>query len=287
MAYATVLASDLIAKFQYAVDNHWGYIWGTAGVLWTEKDQDKMDKTTSDTYEKARKYGRKWIGHTVSDCSGMFTWAFKELGSYMYHGSDTIWNQYTVKRGELVKGNRDDGVELKPGTAVFVHKTSGARRTHIGLFIGNGKVIEAAGTQAGVIISEVTNPKWAEWGELKYVAYSADEQSAMNIGTPTLRRGHKNANVAKLQELLKAAGCYNGDIDGAFGPQTDEAVRLFQRKNGLTVDGIVGAKTWAALEKIQPAGGSDEEKRYVATVPDLTKAQAETLKNMFPQAVFK
>lgn len=50
-----------------------------------------------------------------------------------------------------------------------------------------------------------------------------------------------------VQTKLKNWGYYKGAIDGIYGAQTKAAVKLFQKKNGLTVDGIVGPKTAAAL----------------------------------------
>ena len=52
-----------------------------------------------------------------------------------------------------------------------------------------------------------------------------------------------------IQTKLKRWGYYTGAIDGIYGPQTKKAVRYFQSKNGLTVDGIVGPKTWEELLK--------------------------------------
>ena len=63
----------------------------------------------------------------------------------------------------------------------------------------------------------------------------------------TLRRGSTGQLVRELQTRLKRWGYYTGAVDGVFGAGTEKAVRLFQKKNGLTVDGIVGAKTAAAL----------------------------------------
>ena len=63
----------------------------------------------------------------------------------------------------------------------------------------------------------------------------------------TLRRGSTGALVRELQTKLKRWGYYTGAVDGVFGAATEKAVRLFQKKNGLTVDGVVGAKTAAAL----------------------------------------
>ena len=63
----------------------------------------------------------------------------------------------------------------------------------------------------------------------------------------TLRRGSRGPLVTDLQTRLKRWGYYDGAVDGVFGQKTEEAVKRFQRRNGLTADGIVGAKTAAAL----------------------------------------
>ena len=168
-----IQATSLIALFQQALDSEWGYIWGTAGTMWTAAKQEALNKTTDASRANSRRYGKQWIGHMVADCSGLFSWAFDQLGGYMYHGSNTMWDKYCSAKGELSKGVRDDGQELKPGTAVFTH--SSEKRGHVGLFIGNGLVIEAAGAKQGVITSKVTDKKWVEWGELVGVYYGDPE----------------------------------------------------------------------------------------------------------------
>ena len=57
-------------------------------------------------------------------------------------------------------------------------------------------------------------------------------------------------DVKELQTLLDKHGFPCGEIDGIFGPATDKAVKSFQKANGLTVDGKVGEKTWAALRAL-------------------------------------
>jgi peptidoglycan hydrolase-like protein with peptidoglycan-binding domain len=54
--------------------------------------------------------------------------------------------------------------------------------------------------------------------------------------------------ASSIQKALKAAGYYQGQVDGKIGPDTREAVRNFQRDNGLTPDGIVGKTTWSRLK---------------------------------------
>lgn len=166
MANSKVISTDaLIDLFKQALANDWGYIWGQSGDVWTAAKQKAATRDTT------KKYGSKWIGHHVADCSGLFHWAFAKLGGYMYHGSDTMYRKYTTASGKLKSGKRTDGKELLPGTAVFVYTESKKKYTHVGLFIGNGYVIEAASTQSGVIKTKVSNSKWSNWGELKGVKY--------------------------------------------------------------------------------------------------------------------
>ena len=63
--------------------------------------------------------------------------------------------------------------------------------------------------------------------------------------------GSRGEEVKQIQTKLKRWGYYNGSIDGIYGSKTVSAVKLFQRKNGLTVDGIAGTKTLNAMGIMQ------------------------------------
>lgn len=73
----------------------------------------------------------------------------------------------------------------------------------------------------------------------------------------TIRRGSKGEAVARLQHLLVELG-YTLAVDGDFGPRVEATVRSFQKKNGLTDDGIVGPNTWEELEEVAAEQGSDQ-----------------------------
>ena len=230
MANDKVISTQaLIEKFEEALRDDWGYIWGTAGELWTAAKQKELERTTDADREQGRKYGSKWIGHKVADCSGLFKWAFKQLGGYMYHGSDTMFRKYTTARGTLKAGRRTDGLELLPGTAVFVWKESKGKYTHVGLYIGGGYVIEAASTINGVIKGKVSASKWTHWGKLKDVNYEGGDQPvpegyAIVTGTrvalrsaPTTQAGViMRIDTGKKVQLLEPPPCewnyvtYNG-----------------------------------------------------------------------------
>ena len=59
--------------------------------------------------------------------------------------------------------------------------------------------------------------------------------------------GSRGAEVTQIQTKLKRWGYYKGNVDGIYGSQTVAAVKLFQKKNGLVVDGIAGKNTLAAM----------------------------------------
>ena len=59
--------------------------------------------------------------------------------------------------------------------------------------------------------------------------------------------GSRGTEVRKIQEKLKRWGYYSGSVDGIYGSQTVSAVKSFQKKNGLTVDGIAGTQTLKAM----------------------------------------
>lgn len=269
---------ELIALFQKALSEKWGYIWGASGQTWTKAKQDAA------TREMTVKYGKKWIGHRVADCSGLFAWAFKQLGGSIYHGSNTIYNKYCSSKGKLSKGKRADGQPIKPGTAVFLYRASDSNRHHIGLYIGNDTVIEAKGTQYGVVTSKLSH--WDEWGELKDVNYSG--VTGDEGGTPAvtvLKNGSRGEAVKALQTILNKAGFDCGNVDGIFGSKTEAAVRLFQASKGLKVDGIAGEATQDALaiagaivtEVPANAEEATQTENQAATMIALTPSQLKTI----------
>jgi peptidoglycan hydrolase-like protein with peptidoglycan-binding domain len=75
---------------------------------------------------------------------------------------------------------------------------------------------------------------------------------------PTLHIGESGPDVARLQQLLKGAGCDPGGVDGQFGAHTQSAVEAYQSSRGLACDGVVGPQTWHALEtNAKPVKGTD------------------------------
>lgn len=253
-----IKAADLTMLFAQALSEGWGYIWGKSGQKWTQANQDNATRAMT------VKYGSKWIGKIVADCSGLFVWAYKQLGAKIYHGSNTIFNKYCSATGPLA-----GKVKIRRGTAVF--QNSSGKRGHIGLYVGGGMCVEEHGTQAGIIKSPLST--WDEWGELKDVDYTGEIWESFNIiPADTLTKGAKGELVKWLQRGLIEAGYDVGSsgADGAFGSGTLSAVRAFQSDHGLTPDGKAGKLTMAAIKAILEDDEDGEDK------PEEAPAEPET-----------
>ena len=258
-------ASELVELVEQAYAEKWGYIWGTAGETWTAKKQEMVEKnyasdpTKYHNYDKASQYGKKWIGHTVADCSGLPYCALKKLGIKIYHGSNSIWNKGYLSH----KGKITPGMKLPIGAAIFTGTEKD--HPHIGTLVTETCVNEAKGTTSGVVHTALSNKKWTYWGLYKGVEYDfipgqekptppstpSTPSEPVESSTPTIRKGDKGDGVRRLQELLLKAGesLPRYGADGDFGNETSKAVKHFQTTHGLKADGIVGKLTWAELVK--------------------------------------
>lgn len=128
------------------------------------------------------------------------------------------------------------------------------------------KDLQAAGFEVLTFSKYRTSETYLEPGD---ILLNEKSHTAIEVGTgkkkeetggkcivelTELKKGMKSTEVKSLQILLKAAGYKGADkkvltIDGSFGGNTDFAVRAFQKAAKLTVDGVVGSKTWAKLIK--------------------------------------
>lgn len=262
---SNIKPNELVALFKKALDDKWGYIGGKAGITWTEAAQSAVEAAyrNGDTdYETAAKFGRKWVGHKVADCSGLFAWAFKQLNGYMYHGSNTMWSKYTTDKGKLLNGRREDGKQLKAGTAVF--KVNGTDYYHVGLFIGGNTVIEARGTQAGVTTSDIS--KWHTWGELTGVDYGATADTkpveqpvkqtikpAETVQIPAQTTTGSDVSMPTTNAIVTADGGVNLRAE-----KSTKSMRLATIPQGAKINAKIVDDTWSSTEY-------NGKKGYVAT----------------------
>lgn len=167
-----------------------------------------------------------------------------------------------------------------PGAAVFWSDGGAGSIHHVAYLYepvieghpeGDWWMIEARGVMYGVVKTRLLSRKPNFWGWMdKYYDYSAtaletatESSGELKLGDRTLKNGGEGSDVKELQSALIRLGYDLGrwGADGSFGDATEAAVRAFQRNNSLSVDGIVGAKTIAALgealvklERAEPTG---------------------------------
>jgi len=96
---------------------------------------------------------------------------------------------------------------------------------------------------------------------------------AQQAQAATYRQGSTGEQVRVIQSKLKNWGYYDGSVDGVFGSQTTQAVKYFQRKNGLTPDGIAGPATLRALG-MQDGGNSTSQWESVDLLARVISAEA-------------
>lgn len=190
--------------------------------------------------------GCGYVDTDVFDCAGFVLNEMQLAGVPFYgQGASTQWNTPSnwAAKGEISTMPRD--------LVCVIYKRKDGKMSHTGLSMGdgNGGVIHCSTTvKRGNAYTD--NPKWTHWGIPKGL-YTTEElrKAGLDVAdnTPTLRRGSQGDAVETLQAMLNAKYGYNLEIDGNFGSKTEAAVKDFQKKHGLTADGIVGAKTWKAL----------------------------------------
>lgn len=250
-------AQELVNRISPAVGG--GYALGSQGeILTIERLAQLVRWNGRSSYYFAGYSAERWLDKRCWDCSGLVVWAMQQLG---------IWKATEDYKAQGLWSNKVTPIaagQLQPGSLCFHWDAAAARMSHVGVYLGNGKVQEAKGTKYGVVISALPRMQgragaegpdqpgsWTHYGNLKDLAYA--EVADVPPAHPLIYKGSRGDEVRLAQQLVngKMAGTRGYvplEEDGIFGKLTDAAARAFQKKAGLVVDGEVGPKTWAALE---------------------------------------
>ena len=124
--------------------------------------------------------------------------------------------------------------------------------------------------KAGIALA-ATMALFAGYAAVNWQSQPEAYPAAEVVETAVLKHGSTGGEVKEVQRRLKMWGYYSGEVDGIYGSKTVEAVKYFQRKNGLTVDGIAGKATFAALgmndsvKALENDGGSGDGSNYTSS----------------------
>lgn len=147
-----------------------------------------------------------------------------------------------------------DAAVLKQGSSGSDVRTLQQKLKSWGYYDGSVDGIFGSGTKEAVKYFQRTNGLSADGivgsataAALGMSLSGSSSGTSSGSSSGTLRKGSSGDSVKTLQQKLKNWGYYGGSVDGVFGSGTDQAVRYFQSRNGLTADGVVGSATAAAL----------------------------------------
>ena len=162
---------DLVTYAVNAWESGWGYVWGTYGSVLTDSLFEYKLEQYPDGVGNYEDFIREnWLGGRTTDCVGLikgYGWLDPDTLTINYGtngmpdvGADQMYNNATVK------GDISTMPDI-PGLAVW-HKG------HIGVYIGNGEVIEAMGTKYGVVKTKLADRSFTAWLEIPYISYITD-----------------------------------------------------------------------------------------------------------------
>lgn len=241
------------------------YWWGTFGQTATASLL-AAKKAQYPAYYQANNYSSQF-GKKVHDCVGLikaYRWCDDPDGEPHYIANQDVavpglYNQ-CGKKGTL------STMPDIPGVCVFQ-----ADMGHVGVYVGNGYVVEAMGHDYGVVKTQLYNRNWSLWGMPTWLTYDEAPQEEnhteqipqtsvtpqkfymMPTQLPLLKKGATGIPVKKLQTLLllepscKQAIVSSGGADGVYGEGTEMAVTLYQKAKSLNPDGEAGPEVWNSL----------------------------------------
>ena len=161
---------DLAEWCKNANKNGWGYVYGAYGQICTTAFLDQQAASWPGANEAGgpmRTVGEKWLGKRVTDCIGLiksYAWYNPNDGSikpgangFTDCSADSIWGMVS-ESGDI------SSIPEVPGLAVW-------QSGHIGVYIGNGEVVEAMGTAYGVVKTKVAGRGWSKWLKIPNIQY--------------------------------------------------------------------------------------------------------------------
>lgn len=224
----------------------WPYVFGAWGEQCTPANRKRRARADHPTITSkcpacnGKSCGDcKWgVGVRMYDCRGFTAWLIRQVGLDISGQGAT--SQYNTAANWAKRGTVDE----MPDCVCCVFRQKDGRMEHTGMHLGGGVVVDCS-----VNVRSVGMGGWTHYA-VPAGLYGEGEIPVETV-KPVLRQGSRGDSVRELQQVLNCLGFDCGAADGVFGAKTKTAVERFQKAHKLTVDGIVGARTWAALDSAE------------------------------------
>lgn len=242
-----------------------GYVYGTTGQILTENLLAYKQDQYPDHINRFIDYIKQnYMGKITYDCVGLikgYIWQNDEHDGWYDPSNDVSANgMFNVAK---VKGP----IATMPDVPGLCVRYDG----HIGVYVGDGKVIEARGTKYGVVQTELEGRGWTHWLECPFILYVKPD-------TEIIKKGSKGEKVISIQRDLNALGS-NLTVDGDFGPKTEEVVKAFQESQKIDVTGqLTKAELKLLTVMVQNRSLTDSIIAHAAFVKDVSEKHVQIIK---------
>ena len=161
-------AADLVTYAIHAWESGWGYVWGTYGSVLTDSlFAYKLEQYPDGVGSYADFIRANWLGGRTTDCVGL-------IKGYGWLNPDTMTIEYGTNGMPDLGANQMYYNASVSGTIDTMPDTPGLavwHDGHIGVYIGDGYVIEAMNTKKGVVKTKLEGRGWTHWLQIEYINY--------------------------------------------------------------------------------------------------------------------
>ena len=165
---STKNSTDLVAWAEEAYSDGWGYVWGTYGLILT---QNSFEYLCEQDPKHVGKYSdfiqESWVGRRTADCVGL-------IKSYLWYNPETRQIEWGYGGAEDVGANKMYKSATESGPISEMPDIPGLgvwHNGHVGIYVGNGFVIQAMGTKYGVVKTRLEGSNFTNWFKIPGVTY--------------------------------------------------------------------------------------------------------------------
>jgi len=174
--------TGLVAFCKTALNTGTGYVYGTIGQICTTDLLDQCAARYPDPNlagGEMRTVGEKWLGKRVTDCIGLIKYY---VMSTQYGANPVYVAKYDQSANATFNNATSKGVisTIPEIPGLLLHMDG-----HVGVYIGNGEVIEARGTVYGVVKTQLNSRPWTYWYKSTWITYTGGSSTVVDIDTTT------------------------------------------------------------------------------------------------------